>query len=169
MAIKQFEVNEFCNHTIKEVKVMDDYTDQYHYLENCNSIKELQELRKNTWLLLNKIDKKINNSPSKHTTIMCPNCRSSHTKKNGRIQKRSLCLDCGQSFSNDNKSNIFQKKIYPEKMVKLICLIYKTDNSTVEILKEINLTRNTYKKWSREIVSFFPFLENYFQKRSKTS
>lgn len=147
---------------------MFNYKEQHIYLETCSSKKKLQELRKNTSLLLKQIDEKISIIPTKSIPINCPQCRSSNTKKNGRLQKRSSCNDCGQSFSNVYMPNIFQNTYYPEKKLKLICLIYMTEKSTVQIIKEINISRLTYNKWREEITYAFPFLLQFFEKRIKT-
>ncbi|WP_379391479.1 hypothetical protein [Paenibacillus lentus] len=141
--------------------------DSEKYLTSCNTEQNLRELRKNVWKFLEGIDQQINSRyPKTGPHSLCPRCRSSNTKKNGKKQKRSRCLDCGRSYSNIlNNPHIFYHKRHPEKLLNFIFLIYKTDKRIPEILNELGLSNITFYKWKKEILAIMPFLKKHFKNR----
>ncbi|WP_442951183.1 transposase [Paenibacillus sp. 481] len=143
------------------------YEDTNRYLKVCDSEQSLRELRKNAWQFLNQVDEQLSSQyPRTDKPSLCPRCRSRNTKKNGQKQKRYRCLDCSRTYDiNLDKPHIFHHKHHPEKMLNLIFLIYKTNKSTAEILDELDLSRNTYYKWKKEVLIVLPFLAPYFVKR----
>ncbi len=146
---------------------MDFHEDANKYLKICDSERSLRELRKRAWQFLDQVDQRLSSQyPNSGKRSLCPRCRSSNTKRNGKKQKRDCCLDCSRSYSISlNKPHLFHNKHYPQKMLDLIYLIYKTDKRNPEVLNELKLSSNTYYKWKKEILDVLPFLTPHFEKK----
>jgi len=137
------------------------------YLKGCeqNNENELRELRRALNQALLSLDKKLDSMTEKAHGIKdrCPHCRSTNTKGYGKNPKRSFCLDCKLAYVKE-RGALYYRKRNRDKILDLIVAIHSTNKRTSEIIRELNVSVQTYYKWKREIIFVFPQLEQKFKR-----
>lgn len=138
-------------------------------LSNCEELDEkgLKELQRILCTNLKSVKEKLH-SVSKNAQKPypdCPDCHSSNIKPHAKNPvPRFLCVDCKTTYTKDRQP-LFYRRRNRDKIIDLIVAIYTTEKSITDIIEQLDISIKTYYEWRKQILSFFPQLQDKFKNR----
>lgn len=140
-------------------------------LSNCVELDErgLKELQKILCTKLKSVKEKLHSISKNAQTSYpdCPDCHSSNIKAHAKNPvPRFFCVDCKITYIKDRQPLYYRRK-NRDKIIDLIVAIYTTDKSITNIIEQLGISIKTYYEWRKQILSFFPQLQDKFKNRRK--